>query len=58
MTNCKCGKSLRKGERECDECMLLKYNLKTKVLGAIEWQDVIKALRRAEKAGKNTEGKK
>ena len=27
MTDCKCGSSLRKGESECDECLLKKYDL-------------------------------
>ena len=51
MTNCKCGNPLRKGESECDECLLRRYNLD----GCYSWcnhgylfKEVAQALRMAE----------
>lgn len=66
MTNCKCDSTLRKGESECDECLVKRTcNLGdlSEFLGygnvrCIFVERIAKALRIAEKAGKSTEEEK
>ena len=58
MTNCKCGSMLRKGEKECDRCLLKKFELEPMVIwNTWDYSDqarekmVAKALRKAEEKG-------